>query len=515
MSLDTLLSWRGRSPAEVSPSPNEFQVEEQVYDAFNLTAAQLRGVDPRLPPSDLEEFAEIDRTYPSLPIMFFESTKRKHYQMFYKNSTCAPIPSAYKVDFDNTYWQVLRTSAGVFYIYKAYYDSRRNDIIGASIRILAMVNRVSPEVTTYCQIWFESQNEPLIVRYYDYKHIWKPDLGPYTHGVLQPHLVTCKLPPEYSEKVPVAVSLVEQECSIAKNFLHVINEIPESKGTFAVCVRGRHLLKDTSPRLIEWMELLYVLGADKIFFYNFYTHPNISKVIDHYVALGKAEVTPISLPGGRPNFPLLQHYYLSHHPQQQYVNEIILYNDCLYRNLNSYKYIIPLDVDEVVVPVEHGNWTLLFDSITSNSKEGAAEKVYGSYNIPQSHFLDKLQDGQAFNYWDIPDFMYILKHVYRTSELTSSNDNDYSKTFYDTERVISLHERFPVHVHDYIQDTYFISNDSAKVHSYSEDCIEGLDDDCEVIRANPIEDNVVWNYKTILINRTMQALQDLGFFYSD
>lgn len=515
MSLDTLLPWGTRTAAGGSPARAEVQVQlGQVQEAFNLTAAQLRGVDPRLPPSDWEEFTEINRTYPSLPILFFESTRKKHFKMFYKNKTCAPLPSAYMVDFDNTFWQTLRSSDGVFYMYKAYYDSRRKAAIGASVRILAMVNRDSPEVTTYCQFWFESEDEPLIVRYYDYKHIWKSELGPYVDGVLQPYLVTCKLPPEYTHKVPVAVSLVEEKCSYARNILHVINEVPENKGTFAVCVRGSHLFEDSSPRLIEWMELLYLLGADKIFFYNFYTHPNISKVIDHYVALGKAEVTPISLPGGRPNLPLLQHYYLSHHPHQQYVNEIILYNDCLYRNLNSYKYVIPLDVDEVVVPAEHRNWISLLDSITSNS-EGEGDTVYASYNIPQAHFLDKLEGGLGLSFQDIPDFMHILQRVYRTSDLTSSNGDDYSKAFYDTERVISLNDRFPVHVHNYIQDTYFISNASAKVHSYSKDCVEGLDNVCEEIRANPVEDRVVWNYKAILIDRTIQTLQDLGFFDSD
>ena len=31
-------------------------------------------------------------------------------------------------------------------------------------------------------------------------------------------------------------------------------------------------------RLVEWFELLAVLGADKIFLYNLEVHPNVTKV---------------------------------------------------------------------------------------------------------------------------------------------------------------------------------------------------------------------------------------------
>jgi hypothetical protein len=35
---------------------------------------------------------------------------------------------------------------------------------------------------------------------------------------------------------------------------------------------------DLSVRLVEWIELLNTLGADKIFLYNLEVHPNVTKV---------------------------------------------------------------------------------------------------------------------------------------------------------------------------------------------------------------------------------------------
>ncbi len=43
----------------------------------------------------------------------------------------------------------------------------------------------------------------------------------------------------------------------------------ESKKRFAVCVKGLDFpSEDISVRLVEWLELLRALGADKVFLYN-------------------------------------------------------------------------------------------------------------------------------------------------------------------------------------------------------------------------------------------------------
>jgi hypothetical protein len=39
---------------------------------------------------------------------------------------------------------------------------------------------------------------------------------------------------------------------------------------------------DLSVRLIEWLEILKILGADKIYFYKLNAHENMEKVLDFY-----------------------------------------------------------------------------------------------------------------------------------------------------------------------------------------------------------------------------------------
>ena len=84
---------------------------------------------------------------------------------------------------------------------------------------------------------------------------------------------------------------------MATNNLRVVyNPVPENqtKKNFAVCVKGLsfpnvdfsvrfspHIFvggEITLFRLVEWVEMVTALGAEKIFIYNLEVHPNITKV---------------------------------------------------------------------------------------------------------------------------------------------------------------------------------------------------------------------------------------------
>jgi len=95
---------------------------------------------------------------------------------------------------------------------------------------------------------------------------------------------------------------------------------PNSEKTFGVCVKGLDLLKEgqSVSRLIEWIELIIILGARKIFFYEFLVHENIKRVLDYYEAKGIVQVTPTSLPGDFPNEPSLRHLFMNHKVKSYY-----------------------------------------------------------------------------------------------------------------------------------------------------------------------------------------------------
>jgi len=93
--------------------------------------------------------------------------------------------------------------------------------------------------------------------------------------------MACQIPKSFWRKTPATVSIVEDPCEKATNNLKVIYnklEEDEAKKSFAVCVKGLDFPdQDISVRLVEWLETLEALGADKVFLYNLEIHPNVSR----------------------------------------------------------------------------------------------------------------------------------------------------------------------------------------------------------------------------------------------
>ena len=217
--------------------------------------------------------------------------------------------------------------------------------------------------------------------------------------------------------VPASVSLVEKPCDMAVTNLRVIYNKPENgtKKDFAVCVKGLDFLnEDLSVRLVEWIETLHHLGADKIFMYELEVHPNITKILRHYQEKGIVEVTPITLPGSQPNIPGLMHMYLKSKLTNKRQNELIPYNDCLYKNLYRYKFITLLDTDEVIMPKGINlYWKDLMDNVLRQA-ELAKKSPKASYNVRNVYFFDSVNSKEKSAVSsDIPPYMHMFQHIQR------------------------------------------------------------------------------------------------------
>lgn len=480
-------------------------------DAFASLLQNFKNVEPKTDrsPNHTEDdiIYQIQKILPNLPISYWNRIKNK--AVHPKNETCAKFPSVLDLEFNNLYWQTLHSSNGTFHLYGAYYDVRKLSRIGPAVRILGMIDRIEPTIKTYCQFWFSEHTEPVVVKTMEYKYIWYKKWGNYKQGVYQPYLIACQIPKTFHHLVPISVSLVERICDTATNNLRVIYNKAVQKEGFAVCVKGLDFLyNDLSVRLIEWIELLNILGADKIFFYELHVHANVSKVLNYYVKEGKVEVTPITLPGGQPNLAGFQHLYLTKRVNHKRQNELIPYNDCLYRNMYRYEYIVLLDIDEVIMPVQATNWRELMDTVL---KKALAEKneTRASYNVRNVYFLDDFIHSHGW-FDDMPPYMHMLQHVYRSKNFTKPNQ--YIKCFHNPERALTLHNHFPLACLSQGCTSYSINTADAQLQHYRADCVKTLKKSCDDFKQNSMIDTTIWRYKDSLINRTMTALHALGFF---
>jgi hypothetical protein len=254
--------------------------------------------------------------------------------------------------------------------------------------------------------------------------MWFSKWGNYVNGNFQPYLIACQIPKPFSALVPASVSIVEKQCDTATNNLKVIYNLPadDRKKGFAVCVKGLDFLyDDLSVKMVEWIELITLLGADKIYFYELQVHPNISKVLRHYEKEDKVHVTPLTLPGGMPNIPGFQHLYLAKKTSQKRQNELIPYNDCLYKNMYKYEFIALLDIDEVIMPKheEDMSWHDLMVRVLEKGKK-LRNTTYPSYNVRNVYFFDENQHKHEWNS-GIPKYMHMLQHTTRAANFTKPN----------------------------------------------------------------------------------------------
>ncbi|XP_066941202.1 uncharacterized protein [Macrobrachium rosenbergii] len=456
-----------------------------------------------------EMAAQMERRTPNLPVRFWLKVKNKNLS---KNSSCAQFPSLYNLSYVDTHWQELQTVDGPYHLFGAYFDNRTLAKEVPAVRIIGQIAKIDVNTSLFCQLWFEEDKEPAFAPVFEHRYLWRAGMGVYQNGVMQPYMFSCQVPHGYRRMVPQAVSVVEKPCDMAKTNLKVNNILPPSgqKEGFAVCVKGMsYPFTDYSVRLIEWLELLFILGADKVFFYDYDMHPNISKVLSYYEEQGLVEVTKLPLSGRRPNaYGLLNMYlrFIGKVPKEH--EETVPYNDCFMKNINRYKFIGALDTDEVIMPKIASSWETMMNIAVAKALV-TSKKSPSSYVIRHVYFLDDMghSSGTVKN---VPPYMHMLRHVHR-----SGNYNpplDYVKSFFDTERVLSIHNHFPLDCLGGGCVPYFVNTSDGQLQHYRHYCAEELVRVCDkAFRKNIVRDTNIFRFKEPLISGVTHTLSKLGF----
>lgn len=468
-------------------------------DDENLpTAPMASDEDVELDQStEIHDDHETDFTlkdYPNFPAVFFEKDAKKPKS---PNKTCASFPSLEKIRFNNLYWQTLKTPAGEYHLLGAYWDVRPLNKNSPTVRLLSMATPWKITEDLYCQFWFE--NEVILSQKIWSYLLWREGWGGNSEQNFKPYLINCKLPEKYIDKRPIAVSLVKKACDQASNILKITVDIPAKKKDFAVCVKGLDFHDDISYKLIEWIELLRLLGAHKIFFYELHVNDKVRKILHYYEGEDAVEMTPVTLPGHYPNEPYLQHLFLSQYRTKKRLYELISYNDCFWKHMYEYKYIVLLDIDEVIVP-SRGNWSTLLADITSDP----AKAGKSSYNARMAYFFDDYIS-EADYFPDIPDYMHILQHVYRVKEVMKPGM--YIKSFHNTDLVLALHNHFPLYCVDPCKNLS-IDPDKAKLHHYRKTCV-GEVKNCSKLKEDKVKDLTLWTYKDKMIGKVTDVVKKL------
>ncbi|XP_016986396.1 uncharacterized protein LOC108049656 [Drosophila rhopaloa] len=483
-------------------------------------------VDRRKVPSLKQRLEWIREEMPSFPLE--ELLARENMRL--PSVDCGPAPDMMNIDFHNTYWQKATNGNLTYYLFAAYYDERETVPEAPLVRLLAMINQHEDDSFQYpeifCQFWFDGRAKPVIIPVSEHKVMW-----PFGHSPRRyyPTFLSCPLTEgRHKWGVPKMVSLVAKKCDMARNLLRVVYETDESakavpkKTTsslstspkFVVCVKAMDFpYEDKSWRLIEWLELMRLLGAHKVVLYDAQMHQNMTRVVKDYLVTspGFVELRPMSLGRGEPHArPHFHHYAMMADSFNRILNEIIPYNDCFYRNMYKYDYVGVFDIDEVIMPL--GNRTTwpelvklarVVPDYESRTPPNCTEWVSFCFrNVYYPRYPERPKV-----YRNLSSSFYMLQHVERVRQ--HCNREDAAKCLHDTRFAIGLHNHFTLfHTEQSACAAKSVPIEFAQMQHYREP-------DLESQLLDPIVDASIWRFQPHLQARVEDRFRRLGFLPSD
>ena len=199
------------------------------------------------------------------------------------------------------------------------------------------------------------------------------------------------------------------------------------KKRFGVCSkRARFEDRSFAIRFIEWMHMVLILGAEKVYFSYDYVHPDTFKIIQYFEEQGKLETWKYLDPTGLKNSGMRSWQGLQ--------TEVTVQTDCFYRVKNLYDYVAILDFDELIMPVmeEDMTWEDIIRRVD-------AQEYIDAYISQNAHYPEV----GAEPIENIPKYMHMLQHIQRSNNFSKRMES--VKSLFNTGRVLSVHTHYPHH----------------------------------------------------------------------
>ena len=261
-------------------------------------------------------------------------------------------------------WQYTRNKNEEIIAYQAYFDHR--PILGNVTWIRIHVVVVNGLGRWVCQFWCPEAKHPTVSRVYASRIINAEILNGTLH---EKYSFSCKLPANSS--VPSHVSLAHYKCSDSTMMLPVFK--PESgpvRHEFGICVTASY---GSIPPIVfaEWLEFHHLLGVTEFNVYDT-SMENMTAIFKYYKKKGLLIVRKLPPPIDTNSFPGIK------------LARLIAINDCMLRNMFLYRYTLIIDMDEIIIPRMHSNYSTMMNYIHTNY---SLEQPSASYVVHNTYFF--------------------------------------------------------------------------------------------------------------------------------
>lgn len=153
-----------------------------------------------------------------------------------------------------------------------------------------------------------------------------------------------------------------------------------TSNNIGICTSAMYHPYNRTQELLEFIELNKILGVTKFTFYNESISSDVNCILQHYISEGTVQVLPW-------NTSMLESF--KNEKIYNYGQAMAL-NDCLYRNMNDFQYLLFIDLDEIIVPHSHDTLLQMLDHINAKYQPSSAYIFRNSF-----YYLDSLDDEQA------------------------------------------------------------------------------------------------------------------------
>ena len=172
----------------------------------------------------------------------------------------------------------------------------------------------------------------------------------------------------------IGVSLTNDSCQEPRNIISVKQRSPNWKPThqFSMCPGVMFGNYSDLDDFVQYVEVNNIFGGDFVTLYNYSISPTLEPYIDYYKLKKRLEVVQWNLPVKSNENALSDENNDVH-----YFAQTAAMSDCLYRAYLSSKFVVYLDLDELIVPINGSKKWL--DFMPEHRK-------FGAYQIRSTFF---------------------------------------------------------------------------------------------------------------------------------
>lgn len=278
------------------------------------------------------------------------------------------------VIFDTTFNTWKRTvdfvNVSEIYVYGAYLDHREGNKM--TVHMLALQHRDNKD-SLLCRIMVDDKVFNLYSEPYKMCE---------NHGkIYEGWIYSCKLPTNV-HKVPSQISILalSQRLNADKFITAPLKTIPQQTESDAknigVCVPP--LFGNVNLSLvINFVEMCKLLGADQVMLYFASTSKEIRKFLEHH---SKRDAALSLISWNMPREVTKSPGRIWYHGQ------LLAIQDCLYHNMGKFKFLLFMDLDEMLFPRKSYNWIDMLNSIIPpEDKEQVAAISFKSVFFDPQH----------------------------------------------------------------------------------------------------------------------------------